>query len=40
MRLDFVHESHMMALEFSDEELAKIFEYICSLDSRGTDSRD
>ena len=40
MRLDFVHESHMMGLEFSDEELAKIFEYICGLDTKASDSRD
>ena len=26
---DFVHECVLMGLEFSDEELVKIFEYIC-----------
>ncbi len=40
MKLDFLHECAMMGLEFSDEELTKIFEYICSVGSKGTDSND
>lgn len=37
---DFVHECVMMGLEFSEEELNKIFEFICQIGSKGTDSTD
>lgn len=40
MKLDFLHECAMMGLEFTEEELTKIFEYICSVGSKGTDSKD
>jgi len=40
MKLDFLHECAMMGLEFSEEELTKIFEYICNAGSKGTDSKD
>ena len=40
MKLDFLHECAMMGLEFTEEELTKIFEYICSAGSKGTDSKD
>ncbi len=35
---DFTHECVMMGLEFSEEELSKIFEYICQVGTKGTDS--
>ena len=37
---DFAHECVMMGLEFSEEELGKIFEYICQVGTKGTDSKD
>lgn len=40
MKLDFLHECAMMGLEFTEEELTKIFEYICNAGSKGTDSKD
>ncbi len=30
----------MMNLEFTEEELVKIFEYICQVGSKPTDSKD
>lgn len=30
----------MMGLEFNEDELGKIFEYICQVGSKGTDSTD
>lgn len=30
----------MMGLEFSEEELGKIFEFICQVGTKGTDSKD
>ncbi len=37
---DFVHECVMMGLEFSEEELTKIFEHLCQVGTQGTDSKD
>jgi Ca2+-binding EF-hand superfamily protein len=37
---DFSHECVMMGLEFSEEELGKIFEYICQVGTKGTESKD
>jgi len=37
---DFTHECVMMGLEFSEEELGKIFEFICQVGTKGTDSKD
>jgi len=37
---DFAHECVMMGLEFSEEELGKIFEYNCQVGTKGTDSKD
>ena len=30
----------MIGLEFSEEELSKIFDFICQVGSKGTDSND
>ena len=37
---DFTHECVMMGLEFSEEELGKVFEFICQVGTKGTDSKD
>jgi len=37
---DFIAECVLMGLEFSEEELAKIFEFVCKVGSKGTDSND
>ena len=37
---DFTHECLMLGLEFTEEELSKIFEFICQVGSKGTDSTD
>ena len=37
---DFVHECVMMGLEFSEEELLKVFECLCQVGTKGTDSKD
>ena len=37
---DFTHECVMAGLEFSEEELAKIFEFLCQVGAKGTDSKD
>ena len=37
---DFVNESLMLGLEFTEEELVKIFEYICQVGSKASESRD
>jgi hypothetical protein len=30
----------MMGLEFAEEELVKVFEFICQVGSKGTESKD
>ena len=37
---DFSHECVMMGLELSEDELGKIFEYICQVGTKGTESKD
>jgi hypothetical protein len=37
---DFIHECVMMGLEFTEEELIKIFEFITQVGTKGTDSKD
>jgi hypothetical protein len=37
---DFTHECVMLGLEFAEEELAKIFEFICQVGAKGTESTD
>ena len=39
-RHDFISESLMIELEFTEEELSKIFDFICQVGTKATDSKD
>ena len=39
-RPDFINECMLLGLEFSEDDLNRIFEHICQVGSKGTESTD